>query len=378
MLNSLVALFSPTKADMTLEQATKLVDESTADISHLAKDFAKHVNTYSSSTKKIWDQLVKKDGSSVNLREQLDYAERRGLSSCLAAYQKLCELQNSSGLIVTWSEEDWGRENLLWKNTQQADLHPFATSLIDRGQLNRLDEAFKVAYGDGSSLLSFNTSTWTNARVYRDEVIKALEELKASSRSPELYGYWEGITAWAYLLFTPFQGLHPPLPLPTPSAQTALREKLRGCCGVIDMVSNSSNILIIFSLSSDPTMCMNIVVPTVCMNIVVSTMCVTLVVSPTVCMTLVVTPTVCMTLVALLSPQPYHSSVSDSSSLSQISWYLEPLSFHLEASTSLDKGCSAADFFAMAITASTYKTHKPHWANPQVVDGISKVRNPTS
>jgi len=251
MLNSLVALFSPTKADMPLEQATKLVNESAADVTRHAKDFTAHVNTYSSTTKEIWDSLVE-DGSDAELNDKLEYAQRSGLGSCSAAYQKLCELQNSRGLIVTWSEEDWGREGLLRKNNQQPELHPFATSLIDRGQLNRLDDAFKTAYDDGSSLLSFTTSTWTDARVYRDEVIKVLEELKASSRSPELYGHWEGVTARAYLLFTPFPGLYPPLPLPTPSAQTALRENLRRCRGTIDLVSNLSNILITFPLSTVP------------------------------------------------------------------------------------------------------------------------------
>jgi len=31
----------------------------------------------------------------------------------------------------------------------------------------------------------------------------------------------------------------------------------------------------------------------------------------------------------------------------------------------------------MAILSATYKDNKPHWSHPQVVDGLSKVKNPT-
>jgi len=183
MLNLLVALFSPARANMTIEQAIQLIKESAAEVSQLAKEFTNSTNTYSSKIGEIWGSLVQGDSPDPDLNGQLEYAERSGFTSCSATHKKLYQLQHDKGLMVTWSEEDWRWENLLQITKGQPQLHPFATLLINRGQLDKLNNTFKIAYGDGSSLLSFTSSTWTDVRVYWDEVIKVLEEMKTTSIS---------------------------------------------------------------------------------------------------------------------------------------------------------------------------------------------------
>ena len=58
MLNLLVALFSPARANMTIEQAIQLIKESAAEVSQLAKEFTNSTNTYSSKIGEIWGSLV--------------------------------------------------------------------------------------------------------------------------------------------------------------------------------------------------------------------------------------------------------------------------------------------------------------------------------